>query len=1062
MAIHLNVSVSPELLAEELTRHLNGAGTDPFTADWIVTQTEGMNLWLRQRLALRQGIAANLRFCTPEEIVSGLAYWLETDMNDPLSKEMLRWVIYDILGTQDFRDAFPVIMAYYAENDVKRIALSEELADIFDQYQIYRVEKLKQWELDGLEEDEDFRFQCWLWRRVKTEYADQFSDRPRISDAILSKLSEADAKDRLGRRFRELHIFGVAIITPYYLRIFHALSSFMEVHLYLINPSPGIYWLDDRSQRQIARLMKKEIDISLVPMGNDLLLNWGSVIREAFLLLFRDDDMIDRYHVLESEMAEGQEGLLQKIQLDIRDNLPSSQRRSLQATDLNDGTITINGCFTPIREVEVLYNHLVSLVNDSVNGLSGRDILVLVSDIDLYAPLIRAVFGNAPYKIPFTIADETVTSENNMFSALQMLLELDEYKLMTEDVMELLESPYIRTRFRFSDTEAVREAVREAGIIFGLRGREEDETRFLSWEYGLKRMMNGICISGETAYDDGTDMCIPLDTAEGERCIDRIRLHHFMKVLTSFLQDRNKDRTIGEWADFLQAMLEEMVFDPAEKDDEDYPVFLKLMDEMRSVDDILKVKIGFDVFCHSFLDRLSKERRSRSFLGSGITFCTMVPMRSIPFPVVAMLGMDMGKFPRKSSPLSFSLFNERHIGDRNIRNNDKHLFLETILSAGRSLYISYIARSEFNGEKLPPSSLVDELIDHVARGLGLDTDRLRDDWVTIHPLHGFNSIYFKEGGLRNYLSENRYRTGIEVSENTERSVIPVTEVIELENLLRFLENPPKTYLTQRLNVYYHTDENRLPDHEIFGFDGLSKWIIQDELIFTEEEIGPFVRDRKLKGDMPLANMGPVLTEMQIEKTMALREAYKSACNGQEETNVAVNIAFSDGTRLEGSLTSLYGNRLVSLCHSNDVFKYLLKAYVRLLVLRGMNLEYDLYFVTGGKKGTTIIPGSSISKDDAKAKLEILTGHYKKGIMGYFPFLPSLARKNFNFFDGDHQAFLRKMETAMASEYDSSLNCPYLIKAVEHGFLDSKLYDDLKLNVREIMGPVQELFPEYFQ
>ena len=98
------------------------------------------------------------------------------------------------------------------------------------------------------------------------------------------------------------------------------------------------------------------------------------------------------------------------------------------------------------------------------------------------------------------------------------------------------------------------------------------------------------------------------------------------------------------------------------------------------------VKISFEVFRYSFLKRLQVEQKSASFMKGGITFCSMVPMRSIPFKVVAMLGMNFDKFPRKETAISFSLLQHWKPGDRNVKNNDKHLFLETLLSAQQFLY----------------------------------------------------------------------------------------------------------------------------------------------------------------------------------------------------------------------------------------------------------------------------------------------------------------------------------------------------------------------------------------
>jgi len=162
-----------------------------------------------------------------------------------------------------------------------------------------------------------------------------------------------------------------------------------------------------------------------------------------------------------------------------------------------------------------------------------RIILVLVSDIETYAPYIHAVFSNAPKKFPYNIADESYSSGNNLFTAIQEILSIDATTFKAEDVLSLLESPYIRNRFKIKDEEALRTAARQAGIIFGIEGRTEDDTRYISWEYGLKKMIYGICMSRERDYDDGIDQLIPLDNAEGAEAIERVRLMYFVRIAST-------------------------------------------------------------------------------------------------------------------------------------------------------------------------------------------------------------------------------------------------------------------------------------------------------------------------------------------------------------------------------------------------------------------------------------------------------------------------------------------------------------------------------------------------
>ncbi len=128
-------------------------------------------------------------------------------------------------------------------------------------------------------------------------------------------------------------------------------------------------------------------------------------------------------------------------------------------------------------------------------------------------------------------------------------------------------------------------------------------------------------------------------------------------------------------------------------------------------------------------------------------------MRSIPFKVVCLIGLNADAFPRDDHPLGFDLI-ARHPrpGDRSRRKDDKYLFLEALVSARRNLYISYVGQSIQDNSHIPPSVLVSELIENIAKGYGVPEGNL----VVRHPLQAYSKRYFEEGEpeLFSYSREN--------------------------------------------------------------------------------------------------------------------------------------------------------------------------------------------------------------------------------------------------------------------------------------------------------------------
>ena len=1077
MGFKLRISNSLDRLSLRLAEVIGQGGQDPFMPDWVVTQTEGMNIRLKQEIAERVGIASNIRFLSPDELVSQVLLWSEASERKPMDQETVRWVVYKLLASDGFHRAYPETAAYFEGNDIKRIALADELADLFDQYQVYRTDEIQKWATGIANGTDPEDWQEWIWRSLKAEIGKTHSDRAENADSLEEKLKDKSVQQKILSRMEGFHVFGVAILTPYYLRLFRALAGFMDVHLYLLNPAPEQYWLDNLSERSLSRLLnrpeREAHETQHLQVGNGLLMNWGRIVRDSFELLFTDEAMFNDNDTEVVKSADTPTSLLQKVQDDVLNNLvdrrtddaggetpESSLRHTLKETDTSDGSILINSCHTPLREVEVLYNHLTGLVDRAVDGISPRDILVLCSDIDRYAPYIDAVFGYAPYRFPYTVSDRSVTSDNNMFYALHQFLSLDEEDMAAENVMKFLESPYIRSRFRIKDADAIRDAVREAGIIEGLEGDKTSETRFMSWEYGLKRILLGLCITGEPRYDDGEDLLIPLDTAEGSGGFDRIRFIHFIHVLKDKLKARRERRTIGEWAAYIQELMEDMVFEAGDREDEDHPRFVNLVDELKRLDDSVGVEVDFAVFRHSFLHRLSAQRRSQAFLGTGITFCSLVPMRSIPFRVVAMLGMDFDKFPRKDTPHSFSKISRQpRLGDRNVRNNDRHLFLETLLSARDSLYISYVGVNEKNGSDSPVSSMVDELIDYVARGMGMDTEDLRESWVKKHPLHGFHSTHFKGGDFRNHLDPASYKSGIEVREGKPVAQTVDTNVVDLKDLLSFLDNPPRTYLQKQLGVYLRTDELLLPRHEKMELDTLESWQLKSDLVkVTEDGLEGFTADRKMQGDLPLANMGVFKARATFNELSVVREIFENARDGREETALPIKVELSEGGFLKGSIGNVYGNRLVFVSHSEDIFKYQVKALTQLLALKASGHEIDLVFIDGKKAVSRAVGGDSVDVQEARKFLSEFVGFYRQGVDDFFRYHPAFNGFQSEWKDWPFRFFMFHFEKSLGDSYSYGFKDEYLSKAADLGFVTEDTYGALKENWAKMADFVGRFMP----
>jgi exodeoxyribonuclease V gamma subunit len=1066
MSLQLNVSNSLTDLSGQLAAALKLQSGNVFQKQYLVTQTDGMNNWLTIQLAASMGIHANTKFFKPNDLVNQLYFWMGGESDKVLGADHLKWLIYNMLDEPDFAGQFKIIASYYQGDDVKRIALAGKVADLFDQYQVYRPEMVDEWNLAAIDQVKKDDWQQYLWVKIKIKTGAALTDKTSMIRYIIQQLNEPAQQQKIMARLPQLHIFGVSIITQLHIHLFNQLSKYCSVSFYLLNPAPLVYWLDDKTEKQMARMGQLQKSMGKNPekiegAGNTLLISWGKVIQETFGLLFENDDFLNVYNdsgVTEPEASDSNT-LLQKIQQDIFYNYEASARNKITSADLLDESLTINACYTPVREVEVLYNYLVHLVDQKKEQLSPRDIVVMVSDINAYAPYIKAVFNTATYRFPFTIADESFQSGDSLFTAIESVLSISEESFKAEEVMQLLDSHYIRERFNITDTSLLRKVVNMANIRFGIEGSTEDDTALVSWNNGLQRILYGICMSGSDEYSVGNETIYPLDVAEGANALELIRFGHFIGVLKWYVQDRSNKRNLSEWGQYIQQLADNLAFQPdTNETDEDYQRLLQYIENLNLLTATYNEAVSYEVFKHSFLNIIAAETRSQSFAAGGITFCSLIPMRSIPFKVVALLGMDFDKFPRRETPLSFNLMEQkRKKGDRNVKENDKHLFLETVLSAQQYLYISYIGRSAKDNSIHPPSALVDELVDYVESGSDKDAN-VRQKIIITQPLHGFSQQYFKKlQGLYSYLGGDSLNDDMHsiAAAVTKEAKMFDWEEIPVSALLSFFKNPFKWYYNKVLGIYYRDDDVLLPDTELFELDGLQRWKLKNDLLLLEDTAVEAYRIRALKtGNAPLKHMSEIVIAATLEEVAPVKEQLQKLVDNEEEQEVLIEIKTGDSV-IAGKLNAVYNDKILVISFSKNYYKYLLEAYIKYVLVTAQGLQFQLNYLSAEENAVYKIPVNTLSQTEALAILSNWVKYFKAGHANIFLFYPELTVNPLKIAAADLDDFNNEIVKSLGRNSNE-----YLQKEFDNGIFKSPdAVSQFQQNTLDLFGPIAVLFSE---
>lgn len=848
----------------------------------ILVQSNGIAQWLQLALARDVdnpdepgcGIAAALDIQLPSAFL-WQAYRAvlgaeQVPQASPYDKSHLTWRLLRLLPSLLKRPEFQSLSRFLDE-DVgarKEYQLAERLADLFDQYQVYRAEWLKAWS-DGQDVlidargqhhplPSEQRWQAQLWRAIRED----LDDRERaLSRADLHQRFLTGCKALSSRPSglpRRLVVFGISALPQQFIEALAALSRHTQVMLCVHNPCRH-YWADIIDGKELLRSQKRRqprkagmpeqlSDADLHLHAHPLLAAWGKQGRDYIRLLDQFDepthyqDWFERIDLFDEPVIDiGARPLLNQIQQDILalEPLPDEPR----VWHEGDHSLTFQVAHSRQREVEILHDRLLSWFEQDP-ALQPRDIIVMVPDVNQYAPHIRAVFGrlqrHEPRFIPFTLNDQQNRGQAPVLIALELLLQLPQERFGLSQLFDLLEVAALRERFGLaeSDLPRLQHWIRDSGIRWGLdadqragldlpEGLEQN-----TWLFGLRRMLLGYLMGEDQTFED-------IEAYAEVGGLEAAQVGPLAELISALLLLRERLLTPmspDAWSVLLSDILERF-FVPAS--DQDLMLLerlgLRLQQWQETCHEVgLERQLPLELVRESWLDGIDEQSLSQRFLAGAVNISTLMPMRAIPFRRVCLLGMNDGDYPRVQPPMDFDLMVGRYSpGDRSRREDDRYLFLEALLSARDALHISWIGRSVRDNAEQPPSVLVAQLRDHLRQGWRThDGEDLLAQLTTLHPLQPFSPRYFEHNPrLFTYAREWReiHEAKALQQDNRLPPLVP-PERLNLKTLQRFLRYPVQTFFNQRLGVWFEALDEVQQEHEPFRFNRLDQFRLGSELI----------------------------------------------------------------------------------------------------------------------------------------------------------------------------------------------------------------------------------------
>jgi len=935
-----------------------------FEPERVMVQSTGMQRWLSLRLAERLGIAANFRFMFPNQLLEAVFECVIPDFQQEalFNREAVTWKILELLPAQLEKPSFRQLRNYLLEEGdisaVKTWQLSRRIAHLFDQYCMYRPEMVAGW--DGGEDD---GWQAELWRVLRENGL--ATHLPQLRRVFFQCIG--DPQFNSGVLPQRIFIFGITSLPPLHIEVLAALSRFSDVFLYFLNPSAE-YWGDILSRREMTRRLRKHADHQLttetlhLEQGNPLLASLGKTGRSFFDLLQSTD--FNAVWEDETFVTPKDSTLLEALQADIfhlldpdRDDYP---HRSLPE---RDGSIQIHSCHSRMREVEVLHDRLQLMMSENPSLRPG-DILVMAPDINLYAPLIKAVFvpdARGRY-LPYSIADRSFSRESKVVQWFLKLLEIPGSRFNLSDILELLESEAILDRFAIGagDLHLLRDWLMSSNIRWGIDQAHKQlwdtpEIGQNTWTFGLARLLLGLAMSDEGQQPFAG--ILPFDRIEGNQGVLLGKFITFFTELKQLArlcmpkpagQARDNARRGGagrflqEWAAELSRVIGRF-FPDHEELNEELQLLDNILTEMVDLPQRMKADpvVGLEVIKLFLSEKLAQSGSGFGFLGAGITFCSMLPMRSIPFRVIALLGMNDQEFPRQNRPPGFDLMAAKPLpGDRSPKDDDRYLFLESILSAREILYISYVGRNIRNNSPIPPSIIISELMRYCRAVKERSGPPAAVEPVTQQRLHAFSPRYFSPEPS-GFSEENLQAARVLLQGITCKPVPFIGRLpdpddrwrqVSLTQLISFFAGPCRFLLQERLGLHLEERTILVEDAEPFAVDSLQKYLLDQELvdrILLREEPEAVGRRLSAEGNLPPGSAGILYFEREREAAREFAAQIQPLMPGSAAASSNIDVELQ-GLRISGTIGGLYPGGMVQYRMARLKCKDLISAWLNWL------------------------------------------------------------------------------------------------------------------------------------
>jgi exodeoxyribonuclease V gamma subunit len=952
MPLHLEIIPDLSRAVAPLAALLRAPVDDPFVQEWVVAPSQGVHRWLAEQLAEslgtspsgRDGIAANIRFAFPGALVAQALGGRMAD--DPWEVGRLTGTVLTLLDRQ------PALRPQ-GQRASPLVAFARQAADRFDRYHVHRPAMIAAWARGddvltpvrgaaALPVPEGQRWQPALWRALREQLGVP-SPPERVAQALAALHAGTPPAGLPGR----VLLVGSSALAPLHLEVLLALAGTVDVHAWLVHPSPGVLnaardrlrheavrptgWRDPQDDHPLRA-------VATVPLLDSWLRPAQGMQQQ---LAVRGIPVSPPAH---HEPAP--ETRLERLQALLRHDAPFHGAPAQPV--LADQSVRLHGCHGPARQAEVLREALWHAFRE-LPGLRPDEVLIVAPDLPGMAPHLETVFGSVrpgadpePGQLPVVVADRSLREVNVVAEALVRLLDAAMGRAGVADLRALTDLAVVRARFGVDADTVARWMTwaERAGVAWGLSGAQRAhfgvpaDYEGHSWAHAARRLVlgallpDGARVPAAEGGGDALAMTVPVAGVDAEDLPHLGALLALLGEVTALAQALQGDaRPIGAWCDLLHRTVGATCTVTRDRQPQ-LAATLGVLQALAAEAAGCDVPVTFADWHPLLLERLTGAPGHVVLRSGAITATSLVPLRGVPYRVVCLVGLDEGALVQGGGDGDDLLQEQPLLGDPDPSGEQRQALLETVLAARERLIVTYSAHDVRSGKEVPAIAPLAEL-----RELLLQAGVPVEGVQVAQPRHAIDARTFTPdalgcAGAFGHLARQQEAVGlmhrgtrpapsVRMADVAASGAHAGAPVVTLDELATFLLDPLRLYVkrTAGIDVYEGAEEEAAVIPLALDkrarvkaaaalLERVAPWRDDEDALRRE---GPAWRATlRTEGVLPPGLRG----EEAVREVEGLVEELRFQCRSKARpmhggTRIGIDLPLACGVRLRGSVGGVY-------------------------------------------------------------------------------------------------------------------------------------------------------------